>query len=90
VEIGSLKLDIYNVYLPPISSCPAGYRTDFTSLFAALSNDAFFLGDFNSHHASWYSPRDPGDPRGDLLASVLETSDFCTLNLDSPTSLPPQ
>jgi hypothetical protein len=38
---------------------------------------------------SWFSPRDPSDPQGDLLASVLEPSDLCVLNSNSPTCLPP-
>jgi hypothetical protein len=88
IEIGSFKLDVYNVYLPPASSCPTGHRTVFTTLFASPSNDALILGDFNAHHASWYSPCDPSDLRGDQLASVLDSSNLCILNSDTPTRLP--
>jgi hypothetical protein len=44
IEIGSLKLDVYNVYFPPMSSCPASHCTDFATLFAFPSNDALILG----------------------------------------------
>jgi hypothetical protein len=32
IEIGSSQLEIFNVYYPPVSSCPTGHRPDFTSL----------------------------------------------------------
>jgi hypothetical protein len=46
-----------------------------------------FPGDFNAHHASWFSYRNPSDPRGELLASELDSSDFCILNTNLPTRL---
>jgi exonuclease III len=32
IDIGLSKLDIFNIYLPPISSCPVGHRPDFATL----------------------------------------------------------
>jgi hypothetical protein len=88
IEIGGSKLDVFNVYVPPVSSWPAGHRPDFAALLYFPSNDSLFLGDFNAHHDYWYSPKDPSDPRGDLLAAAINSSSLCTLNLDSPTRLP--
>jgi hypothetical protein len=82
IDIGSSTLDIVNIYLPPISSCPSSHRPDFASLLDLPSNDALILGDLHTHHSSWFSPRDPGNPQGNLLASILEPSIFCILNSD--------
>ena len=88
VTFNGSDLDILNLYIPPISSCPPGYSPNFPSLLDLPTNDALFFGDFNAHHSSWYSPRDPSDPRGDLLASALDSSTFAPLNCDSYTRLP--
>jgi hypothetical protein len=85
IEIGGSSLDIFNVYVPHISSCPSGYSPDFHALLDLLIHDALFFGDFNAYHPYWFSPRDPSDPRGDSLASSLDSSMLCSLNLDSPT-----
>jgi hypothetical protein len=65
--------------------CPSGYNPNFAALLNFASHDAFFFGDFNAHHQYYYLPR---DPRGDSLASSLDSSMFCSLNLDSSTRLP--
>jgi hypothetical protein len=88
VEIGAMKIDVYNIYVPPISSCPAGHWPNFHALLNFPDNDALFLGDFNAHHPSWFSPWDPSDPRGDLLASELDSSELCILNSNLSTRLP--
>jgi hypothetical protein len=41
-----------------------------------------------AHHAYWFSPWDPSDPRGDLLAAAIKNSNHCILNLDSQTRQP--
>jgi hypothetical protein len=74
IEVGGASLEIFNVYIPPISSCPSGYNTNFNALLDLPDHDAVFLGDFNAHHSYWFSPRDPSDPRGDSLASALDSS----------------
>jgi hypothetical protein len=88
IDIGSSKLEVFNVYLPPISSCPPGHKPDFAALLDFPGQDALFLEDFNAHHATWFSDRDPADSQGDLLASVLESSSFCSLNADLSSHLP--
>jgi hypothetical protein len=88
VEIGAIKLDVFNIYVPPILSSPAGHRPDFHVLLNFPDNDALFLGDFNTHHPSWFSPQNPLDPRGDLLASDLDSGDLCILNSNLFTRLP--
>jgi hypothetical protein len=88
ITVNGSYLDIFNVYLPPVSSCPAGHRPDFPSLLAFSNNDALLFGDFNAHHAAWFSPRDPVDPRGEHLAATIDATDFCTLNEDAHTRVP--
>jgi hypothetical protein len=88
IEIGGSKLDVFNVYIPPVSSSPAGHRPNFTALLNFPNNDCLFLGGFNTHLAYWYSPHDPADPRGDLLASAINNSSLCSLNTNSSTRFP--
>jgi hypothetical protein len=59
IDIGASKLVICNVYLPPISSCLPGHYPDFKAILDLFDHDPLILGDFNAHHASWFSPRDP-------------------------------
>ena len=52
-ELGNTKLIIFNVYTPPASSCSNGYQSSIEHLLT--TQDTLILGDFNSHHPSWYS-----------------------------------
>jgi hypothetical protein len=85
IEIGGSKLDILNVYAPPILSCLVSHRPNFNSLLNFPFNNSLFLGNFNAYHTFCFSPWDPSDPRGDLLATAIKNSNHCTLNLDSQT-----
>ena len=52
-----------------------------------MTPDTFILGDFNAHHASWYSRST--DTRGGNMADSINGSDYGILNWDSPTRVPP-
>ena len=52
-ELGNTKLIISNVYIPPASSCRNGYHSSIEHLLT--TPDTLILGDFNTHHPSWYS-----------------------------------
>ena len=52
-ELGNTKLIISNVYIPPASSCSNGYHSSIEHLLT--TPDTLILGDFNTHHPSWYS-----------------------------------
>ena len=90
--INNVPTTIINIYCPPASSadCPRGYAPDVDALLNHhhFSGDCFILGDWNAHHESWYSAI--RNDRGDLLADAVESSDFCILNLDHATRIPPQ
>ena len=72
---------IFNIYIPPTSSCTLGYSP---SLLPFLQHDdALILGDFNAHDALWYSQLN--DTRGSLFADEISNSNFGVLNEDKPT-----
>ena len=52
-DIGNTKLIISNIYIPPASSCSNGYQSSIEHLLT--TPDTLILGDFNTHHSSWYS-----------------------------------
>jgi exonuclease III len=79
IEIGGSSLEIFNVYIPPISSCPIAYCPNFHALLDLPAHDALFFGDFNAHHPYWFSPRDPSDPRGDPLLPLSSLVCFALL-----------
>ena len=85
-SIGGKTFRVINTYIPPASSCPAGYVPDFASLLAFAGDDSLVLGDFNAHHMSWFSNVD--DARGILLLDAIDASSFSTLNDNSPTRFP--
>ncbi|KAI5753538.1 hypothetical protein M8J77_001119 [Diaphorina citri] len=77
VHSGTTELKIINVYIPPISSCPSGYRASISHLLN--SDDTIIVGDFNGHHNTWDSYLS-SDRRGEDLAAEIEQSDFGILN----------
>ena len=84
-ELGNTKLIISNVYIPPTSSCSNGYHSSLEHLLT--TPDTHILGDFNAHHASWYSRST--DTRGRKMADSINGSDYGILSWDSPTRVPP-
>ncbi|XP_046802955.1 uncharacterized protein LOC124418958 [Lucilia cuprina] len=84
VRSGETDLELYNVYIPPVASCPSGYRPDIRTL---LDGDMrLVLGDFNAHHQLWHSSLGE-DQRGASLAEQIDESTFCTINDDAPTRI---
>ena len=84
-EIGSTKLIISNIYIPPASSCSKGYQSSIEHLLT--TKDSLILGDFNAHHPSWYSGSN--DTRGKKMADSINGSDHDILNWDTTTRVPP-
>ncbi|KAM7341286.1 uncharacterized protein ACRADG_012216 [Cochliomyia hominivorax] len=84
VRSGDVDLELYNVYIPPVASCPTGYRPDIRSILDG--NIRLVFGDFNAHHQLWHS-RLGDDQRGTLLAEQIDESTLCTLNDDAPTRI---
>ena len=83
-EFGNTKLIIYNIYIPPASSCSNGYQSSIEHLLT--TKDSLILGDFNAHHPSWYSGST--DTRGRKMADSINGSDHGILNWDTPTRVP--
>ena len=82
IKVGNIKLA--NIYIPPASSCPAGFLPTISNLLP--DGDAIITGDFNAHDALWNSPI--MDTRGNAIAEEIGTSTFGVLNDESPTRLP--
>ncbi|KAI5731922.1 hypothetical protein M8J77_018439 [Diaphorina citri] len=77
-------ITVVNMYIPPRSSCPSGYKADISHLLEL--EDALILGDINAHHPLWDS-RAPADQRGEDITDQIEDSRFGILNEDTPTRL---
>lgn len=86
IHLRHFSLLVYNIYVPPASSCEPNYVPNFLSLLDHADGDAVVVGDFNAHNTSWFSASD--DARGDLLLDAVEGSDLSLLNLDFPTRVP--
>ena len=84
VELRNTKLIIFNVYIPPASSCSNGYHSSIEHLLT--TPDTIILGDFNAHHPSWYSRST--DTRGRKMADSINGSDYGILTWGSPTRVP--
>jgi hypothetical protein len=87
--IGDTQINVFNIYIPPGSSCPPRFKPNFSDLFtfANSSSETIILADFNAHNAMWFSAGSQDVVRGDDLANAIDVSNFCTLNLDFPTRL---
>jgi len=88
ITLDSGKLNIFNIYIPPATSCPPNYVP---SLRKFLNHgNALIVGDFNAHHSQWHS--ETGDQRaaarGTSIAEEINDSDCCILNEEQPTRLP--
>ena len=86
IHLRHFSLNIYNVYVPPVSSCAPGHSTDYASLLDHTDGDAIIVGDFNAHSDGWFSTSD--DARGESLVDAVESNNFSILNLDHPTRVP--
>ena len=87
--INSLPINIYNIYIPPISSCPPNYTPDLEALLSP-QDDSIVLGDFNAHSPAWFSQTSDtrAAARGQSILDSLTSSNLVLLNSDSPTRLP--
>ena len=55
---GQQPLSIINIYIPPFSSCPNQYHTDFSQIFTEGLGDLLIMGAFNANHNAWHSCTD--------------------------------
>jgi hypothetical protein len=53
--INGSDLSIFNVYLPPVSSCPRSFCPDLSSIVNHVDEDLLVCGNLNAHHAGWDS-----------------------------------
>ena len=86
VTINDIALSVFNVYVPPASSCPRDYRPNINAIIDNSPRDCLIVGDWNAHSEAWCSAWD--DDRGEHLAEAIENSDICILNEDHHTRIP--
>lgn len=81
---------IYNLYIPPATSCPPSYIPDLSNLLEQDNNNVLIVGDFNAHNPAWYSSTqdDRAAARGNAIVTAIDSSSLVLLNEDHPTRLP--
>ncbi|XP_054088729.1 uncharacterized protein LOC128922414 [Zeugodacus cucurbitae] len=84
VRSGDVELEIFNIYIPPVTSCPTGYHPNISALLRG--ENRLVLGDFNARHDLWHSCLS-NDRRGMELAEQIDDSTFCTINDEAPTRI---
>ena len=90
ITADSAKLNIINIYIPPPSCCPSGYRPNLDQLLSSHDDDTLIVGDFNAHNSAWYSQTegDQATSRGTTIANLLNDSNLALLNENTPTRIP--
>jgi hypothetical protein len=86
--INRSPINVFNLYLPPASSCPPHYKPNLNPLFGHSDSDAIIMGDLNTLHGAWFVSSTC--PRGEAIIDDVESSSFCVINTDTPTRLPSQ
>ena len=64
-------------------------KTDITNTFTHLTSidNHQITGDINAHSQQWHSPTE--EHRGSLIADIIVNSNQITLNINTPTLIPP-
>jgi hypothetical protein len=47
-SINGSPINIFNLYVPPASSCPPAYKLDLNPLLSFSDNDTIIMGDMNA------------------------------------------
>jgi hypothetical protein len=71
--INGSPINIFNIYIPPSSSCPPLYQPNFDAILNFSDADSIFLGNFNAHSVAWFSATSSSQDavRGDNLALAV-------------------
>ena len=87
--INHTPLRIFNIYIPPSSSCPPNFSPSLEDLLTP-QDDTIILGDLNAHSPAWYSQTADARAaaRGEEILNALIPADLVILNTDTPTRLP--
>ena len=80
------QLHIYNIYIPPCSSCSAGHNTSIAHLLSD-NKMSLIVGDINAHHSRWDTNTNENE-RGEQLADKIDAADYTILSKNEATRLP--
>ena len=88
--VDDVKLNVINIYIPPVSCCSTGYRPNLDTLLSSHEDDTIIMGDFNAHNSTWFSRtgEDQAISRGHAIVDLLNTSNLALINEESPTRVP--
>ncbi|KAA0184157.1 hypothetical protein HAZT_HAZT008960 [Hyalella azteca] len=89
ISINGAQLHLYNIYIPPPTSCPPGFSPSLTPLLELDTHNTIIMGDFKAHNPAWYSTTqdDREAARGTALINQIDSSQYILLNQDTPTRL---
>jgi hypothetical protein len=76
--INNSDLAIFNVYIPPVSSCPQTFHPHLSPIFNCSDEDVLVVGDFNAHHDAWDSTL--ADSRGGAISDSIKISPLIQFN----------
>ena len=77
ITAGGNNIKLVNTYIPPLSSCDAGYQTSISKLLEL--DDFINFGDLYAHSPLWHSKL-PDDTRGNDIASEIDLPNHVVLN----------
>ncbi|KAA0196554.1 hypothetical protein HAZT_HAZT005288 [Hyalella azteca] len=90
ISIDGAQFHLYNIYIPPPTSCPPGFSPSLSPLLKLDAHNTILMGDFNAHNPAWFSATqgDRAAARGAALINQIDSSQLILLNQVTPTRLP--
>ena len=82
IELTAGGNKLVNTYIPPSSSCNAGYESSISKLLDL--DDCIIVGYFNAHSPLWHS-KPPEETRGSNFATEIDPSNHVVLNEKAST-----
>ena len=77
---------LFNLYIPPQSSCPPNFSPNLSSVFG-YGGDTIVVGDLNANALAWNS-QGTANTHGDVITQAINRSDLAVLNDVTQTRLP--
>ena len=85
VKFGN-EIKLFNIYIPPASSCAKAFQPN---LEPFMVEHSIICGDLNGHRKLWHSAIEE-DQRGAILTQQIDAASMVFLNENAPTRIPSQ